>query len=113
MQQPEGSKLDGQAVVAMLLGQSLDAVCAALGTKRLSGRRIGIFLRANDVRVPTRLKKSDGITPLPSRCVALGRAQGERTGHWLLIWNGRVMDPAAHFAPAEYAVCSYLPVEKE
>ncbi len=111
VQQPKDSKLCGQACVAMVLVITLEEACASMGRKKTSTADIVDALGAGGVKVAKQRKRSRG-GPLPKRAILAGRSQVDgKSIHWLLQWDGKIYDPAAHYAPHSYAITSYIVIE--
>lgn len=110
VQQPKDSNLCGQAVVAMLADISLSEAIAQMGGKSTHTKDIVDALRCHGFKVPDRRRPSHG-KPLPNNCVVFARVPFRKSvGHWMLMWGGRLYDPAEHYNQGGYIVTSYIPI---
>lgn len=114
VRQPEGSNLCGQAVVATLLGLTLDDGIREFGTRGATRtRQIAAVLRGRGIECPDRLERFRGR--LPARGILKVKFWRSWMGHWVLWFDGRLYDPATGTSeglklPRVARVTSFLPI---
>lgn len=93
VKQPDGSNLCGAAVVATLLGITLEQAIKRVGKRGLT--------EASDLRraLKPRIIMGENVRCLdlrlyPERCLCHLKYRDSRNGHWFLCWDGMIMDPA-------------------
>jgi len=97
LRQPEGSSLCGQTCVAMASGVSLDRACEAVGHRNgTTTKEIVKALRELGVPCGEKLKRISRKRPaLPKRGIVAICQPGKRyKWHWILVWDGEMIDPA-------------------
>jgi len=89
IQQPEGSNLCGQAVVAMLGNMTIDEAIELLGTKgRTTTKVIVEAVRALGFKCGDRLKRFSKYRGIPEFCIINVGFDKPRGSHWV-IWDGK------------------------
>lgn len=133
IQQPSNSNLCGQCCVAMAARVPLDVVVAFMGTRgKTRTRQVADALRHFGFRCPrNRLVRLPNNTTVEDvlahhrarRCILKvlypweGNMQDMR-GHWVLMWDGVVHDPALPHSgklcgiPSRRRITSYLPFNR-
>jgi hypothetical protein len=112
VQQPEGSNLCGQAVVAMLLNLSLEEACELMGKRgKTTSKDLVQALCKGGVGVGQKRIPLRGNPPPLFSIVFARYSQGGNVGHWMLFWNGRLLDPSAHYETRDKIVTSYIPIQ--
>lgn len=107
---PPDTQRSGQAVVAMLLGTTLDDAIDLMGTVRfVSTQAIIDKLRERGVKVGDRRIPARG-KPFPESCIVFARAHHGSAGRWLLRWDGRKYDPAIDWHEGDDVLTSYIPL---
>ncbi len=120
--QPEGSELCGQACVAMAAGVSLKSAIEAVGHKHsTSTADIAKALRFFGLTCPDRLVRISRKRPLstPRAMLVIHRPAVQHEGrnskwHWMLTWDGKVMDPGGRWPESydKWKVTSFLEITK-
>ena len=120
IRQPEGGSLCGQACVAMAAGVTLAAAIRAVGHRLSRGTYTCELVAAFGVlgvSCATRLKRARhvaGIPVLPPRAVIAIRRDGNRQRwHWILCWDGLIMDPAGlwpDYYGSDWKITSFLQI---
>lgn len=89
--QPRRSSLCGQAVVAMLLGVSLDNACELVGHKRQTWTRDVVkALRSAGWKVPNK-RVTIGPNKLPTDpCLVNIKWAKHPSRHWVVLWNEEI-----------------------
>lgn len=119
VRQPPSSSLCGQSVVAMVLEVTLDESIALFGKSgKTCTRDLITVLRSRGVTCDSRLTVKRCGRELPRRCVlslhARPRSIAKGWGHWALLWDGTVYDPADGINPVWHestAITSYLTLD--
>ncbi len=116
--QPHGSKLCGQACIAMIADVSLDEACLAIGhcgattgTDLLRGLGRLCVQVGPIVRNTNRTKPPVVFWPKEaSRSIARLHWPNDRGGHWVVIWDDEFFDPASpsNEWPAGTHITSYI-----
>jgi len=91
--QPSGSPLCGQAVVAMLLGVSLDKGCELIGHKRKT-RTYDIVKALKSARWSTpdrRITVGPKRLPTDPCLVSVKWTKHPTRRHWVVLWNGEIL----------------------
>lgn len=116
IRQPEGSSLCGQCCVAMAAGVSLDRACQAVGHRNATTTK-NIILALAQLGIPcaSRMKRVSRNRPtLPARCLVAihGPAYKPRRWHWLLQWDGKMLDPGGCWPDyyKDWKITSYLEI---
>lgn len=119
VRQPEDSVQCGQACVAMVASVSLKRAIEAVGHGRSTHTRDLIRgLRALGVYCGDKLIRISRCRPHfpPHAIIAIHRpaVRGERraAGHWMVSWNGKIIDPADRYPDgfANWKITSYLEI---
>lgn len=113
IQQPEGSSLCGQACVAMAAGVSLDRSIEIIGHSHGTWTRDVIRgLRALGVGCADRLHRVSRKMPvLPRRCLVAVQSPRRKLEHWMLSWDGVMLDPAGRWPALQgWTITSYLEI---
>jgi len=92
IQQPEGSNMCGQAVVAMLGNMTIYEAIELVGTEGCTTTKvIAEALRALGFKCRNRLKRVSKFRALPKLCIVSVGFDGDNGSwgsHWI-IWNGK------------------------
>jgi len=93
IQQPKRSKLCGHAVIAMVAGVNLAAAISAIGHRKgTKAPELRTALARYGVTVgETKLTAHEEI---PLRAIARVTRPRRRNWHWVLVWDGDVLDPS-------------------
>lgn len=118
VRQPVGSSLCGQCCVAMAAGVSLDRACEVVGHRHGTyTRELVTALRALGVATGDKLKRIRRTAPLlPCRAVVsivrYGDTGRRAQAHWMLTWDGEVLDPGGSWPDGfkNWRMTSYLEV---
>lgn len=86
----------GQAVVASILECPLNEAVKLIGHKHGTvTREIVKALRSHGVPVSDRLRSAT-FEQLPSRAILKATIKSRCNWHWMLLWDGQLIDPSAH-----------------
>lgn len=121
--QPDNSKLCGQACVAMILNVSLMEAVTEFGHSHVTHAQDVIdVLRKWGFTTGDRCKRLSGDLrglklrdveswhdAFPKRCMLRIGCRGMAGSHWVLLWDGKVYDPARYAVDGEF-VTSYLEI---
>lgn len=110
--QPAGSELCGQTCVAMAAGVSLERSIRQFGHgKATETREVVKALRAFGIGCSERLRRvSKNRIPPPRAIMAvrwLDRKRQPRVWHWVLVWDGKVYDPAGRYPEGYGSDCEF------
>ncbi len=94
--QPGDSKICGQTCVAMAAGVTIEDAVKAVGHKeRTKTLELALALRKLGVECDDRLRIRRNGDGYPPRCIVKVSSGGKRNWHWVLMWDGKVYDPAS------------------
>jgi hypothetical protein len=117
-QQPKESKLCGHTVVAMATDESIKTIVKIIGHERATD--IGELIHALEVfRIKTKGKRlvrwnKKLNVDWPEFAILMktyNDETGKRYGHWVLVWNSILHDPAyekAEMTNSAYRITSYI-----
>lgn len=112
LHQPEGSSLCGQTCVAMAAGVSLDRAIEVFGNRNSTyTRQLVAALRVLGLECADRLRRVSKNRVTPPRAILcarwLNRKRKPRLWHWVLVWDGRVYDPAGRYPEGYGSDCEF------
>lgn len=98
VRQPEGSKCCGQAVVATLLGLTLEESIERFGSRAATNWPDLYRVLHWTVEVPKKLTRCTDLRKVPARAILVVKygkhpTRGYECSHWLLKYGSRIYDP--------------------
>jgi hypothetical protein len=109
--QPSDLPVCGQTCVAMAAGVSLERAYEVFGHQSgTTTREVVQALRHLGINCADRLRRCSKTRAIPARAILHTREQGGRRAHWMLMWDGRVYDPADRYPDDHWPIVSYLEI---
>lgn len=100
----------------MAAGVSLDRACEVVGHRKMSGtstREVRDALRQLGVGCADRCRRVNrDLLNLPRRALISIHTKDRRMGHWMLLWDGQMLDPDGSWPRLPgWRITSFLEIE--